>query len=187
MQKMGDDPPHLKNLKDFLKWILKLPEVMDDPSFFKNGVLNDIFVESCEQLERKKASDKKKEKVVCAVVVVNNFVEQIDPNDYPTLNAKQIGLKTDIMERALLSLGLGCDVYKHGIFKFGSARAAQILSKLDKSKCREDQVASFLCSKNNSQIKDVTVYKCLTRALILEPVSSGYIVDKPPMVFEQYL
>jgi hypothetical protein len=82
---------------------------------------------------------------------------------------------------------LGCDVYKHGISQFGPARAAQILSMLDSSECREDQVASFLCSEKNSQIKDVAVYKCLARALILEPVSSGYIVDNPPMVFEQYL
>ncbi len=71
---------------------------MDDPSFFKNGVLNDIFVgETCEQLldRQKKASDENKQKAVSAAVVVNNFVEQIDPNDYPTLNAKKICLKTD--------------------------------------------------------------------------------------------
>jgi hypothetical protein len=90
-----DDPPHLKVLKDFLKWILESPEVMDDPLFSKNGIFNDILVETYAQLERKKASDEKKQKVVSAAVVVNNFVEDIDPNDYPTLNAKQICLKTD--------------------------------------------------------------------------------------------
>jgi hypothetical protein len=95
--------------------------------------------------------------------------------------------ESDNMVRALLSLGLGSDVYKYSIFKFGPVRAAKILSKLDKLNCTENQVAYFLCSKKNSQIKGVAVYKCLARALILEPVSSGYIVDNPPMVFEQYL
>jgi hypothetical protein len=76
-----DDPPYLKVLKDFLKRILESPEVMDDPYFFKNGIPNDIFVETCEQSEGKKASDKKKQKAVSVVVVVNKFLKDINPKD----------------------------------------------------------------------------------------------------------
>ena len=98
-----DDPPHLKVLKEFLKHIVSFPDVIDDPAFFKKGVshstIQDRLVETCCEFERERkrqiASDESKQKAVSAAVVVNRFLETIDPKDYPSLDCKQICLQTD--------------------------------------------------------------------------------------------
>jgi hypothetical protein len=75
----NDPPPHLKALKDFLARILASPDVMNDASFYQA-----MFVETCE-LERKKAADENRQKVVSAAVdvalAVNQFSETINPQE----------------------------------------------------------------------------------------------------------
>jgi hypothetical protein len=93
------DDPDMKVLKDFLSRILASPDVLNDPSFFKKDIsrstMRAMFVETCELEERKKAAHKNKQKAVSVAVVVNKFVETINPKDYPTLDSKRIFLETD--------------------------------------------------------------------------------------------
>ena len=98
-----DDPPHMKVLKDFLKHIVSYPDVIDNPAFFTKDVshstIQDILVGTCIEFERERerkiASNENKQKAVSAAVVVNRFLELIDPNEYPTLDSKRICLQTD--------------------------------------------------------------------------------------------
>jgi hypothetical protein len=57
--------------------------------------MREMFVETCELQERKKAADENKQKAVSAAVVLNQFSETINQNDYPTLDSKRICLETD--------------------------------------------------------------------------------------------
>jgi hypothetical protein len=84
-----NNPPHLKALKDFLTRILASLDVMNTGPFYQA-----IFVKTCE-VERKKAADESKQKVVSAAVDVNRFTETITPQEYPTLHSKKICLHTD--------------------------------------------------------------------------------------------
>jgi hypothetical protein len=57
-----------------------------------------MFVKTCE-VERKKAADENKQKVVSVAVdvavAVNQFTKTINPQEYPTLHSKKICLGTD--------------------------------------------------------------------------------------------
>ena len=95
-------PPH-QNLKEFLSTILSSPEMIDDPSFFKQDIstamLASMFIDTCDktsELERnKKENDDKKQKAVGAAVDVREFTEDIDAYQFPTLVSKNICIKTD--------------------------------------------------------------------------------------------
>jgi hypothetical protein len=61
-----NEDPDMKVFKDFLSRILASPDLMEDPSFFKNDItrstMRAIFLETCKLEERKKAADKNKQK-----------------------------------------------------------------------------------------------------------------------------
>jgi hypothetical protein len=92
------DSPPLRNLKMFLSKVLASPDVMQDPSFFKemdDSLLHSMLqtcYETCD-LERKK--EKEQEEAVSAAVPIQNFNEQVNPKDYPVLSSYNIELTSD--------------------------------------------------------------------------------------------
>ena len=88
-------------LHTFLSQILQSPEAMDSPSFFKEGMtletIESMFLETCNQaceLDQRERKEKTQEAVSVAVEI-NVFDETTDPQEYPTLFAKNIGLTSD--------------------------------------------------------------------------------------------
>lgn len=73
-----DDDPNMKVVKNFLSRILASPDARNDPSLFKIGTssskIKDFFVEIF-QLERKNATDEKKQKSVSVAADINIFTE----------------------------------------------------------------------------------------------------------------
>jgi hypothetical protein len=87
------------NVMSFLSKMLASPDVMLDPSFFNTDLagLENMFVQTCFEtceLERKKEKEKKQE-AVSAAVEAQIFKETVDPQQHPSLVAKNIALASD--------------------------------------------------------------------------------------------
>jgi hypothetical protein len=72
-----DADPQMKIIKAFLSKILASPDVMKDPSFFKDGVgsstIGDLLQQTAAETEKKKAGDKKIEEAISAALRVELF------------------------------------------------------------------------------------------------------------------
>jgi hypothetical protein len=82
--------PQMDMIKAFLSKILASPNVMKDPSFFKDGVgsstIGNLLQQTAAEIEKKKLDDKKVEEAVSAALRVETVSENnVLPSNFPFL------------------------------------------------------------------------------------------------------